>query len=255
VYLTSTEHAPEPLQQSVSPPTEIDSIAPIPTLEAKPISSSQKPNASISEPRQSIEELTAAIQRTMIELMAGRRELFANGLVERGLAPVDSERLAQRFVEGFADCLLEAARKEHEAQGNLDGAEMNWTQTMAYLNLNRVQSAAVPCMANVSQQTGIPLPADFGSAGSHTDRISPEPPPPPWAADMEARIRAHIASYTELAETSVLINCVEEGCNVSLAGGDIRIFDLELDVFAAQNGFQKAVLRGDNKLRFVWLQR
>lgn len=258
-YFISTQDAPEPLPQSLSPPTEIDSVAPLATRQVERISSTQKPNesiASIQKPNESASETQlSSEERTMIEVMAPSREVLVRGLVERGLAPVDSEQLAQRFVQGFADCLFEAARKEHEAQGKLDGGEMGWAQIMAYLNLNRVQSAAVPCIANISQQTGIPLPANFGSAGSSTDSIAPEHPSPPWAADSEARIRDHIASYPALGITSVLVNCIEQGCNIVLVGRDIHIFDLEFDVFAEQNGFQHAVLRGDSNLRFVWLQR
>ena len=40
-----------------------------------------------------------------------------------------------------------------------------------------------------------------------------------------------------------------------LTGRDIHIFDFEFDVFAEQNGFQHAVLRGDGNMRLVWLQR
>jgi hypothetical protein len=132
---------------------------------------------------------------------------------------------------------------------------MNWAQAMAYLGLNRVQAAAVPCVANVSQQTGVPLPANFGSGASQIDNVAPQSPPPAWAADMDARIREHIASYPGSAVADVLVDCSEEGCNVYLVGPDIRIFDLEFDVFAEQNGFAHAVLRGDGDLRFVWLQR
>jgi hypothetical protein len=171
------------------------------------------------------------------------------------LATADAERIAQRFAQGIADCVLEAVRTEYEARGKPDGEQMSWTQTMAYWGLNRVQSAAVPCAANISQQTGIPLPADFGSGGSIEDDASPERPSPPWAPEMERRIRDYIASYSAPEIKTVIAECVEEGCNVMLVGRDIRIFDLEFDVFAETNGFQHAVLRGDGSFRFVWLQR
>jgi hypothetical protein len=40
-----------------------------------------------------------------------------------------------------------------------------------------------------------------------------------------------------------------------MVGRAIRIFDLEFDVFAEQNGFGRAVLRGDSNARSVWLPR
>jgi hypothetical protein len=254
-YVIATTKSSAPPQQSSSQPAEIVRSDTIASPLEQPISTTQKPNESIAEPKLSSEERAAEIKRTLVAVMGTWREASGNGLVERGLAPEDSERLAQQFVEGVADCLLEAVRKEYEARGKPDGDEMSWTQTMAYINLNRVQSAAVPCVANISQQAGIPLPADFGAAGSRTDDIAPEPLSPRWAADMEARIRDHVASYSAPAIKTVLVKCIEEGCNVTLIGRDIRIFDLEFDVFAEQNGFQHAVLRGDSNMRFVWLQR
>jgi hypothetical protein len=196
----------------------------------------------------------ATIRHTMIGLMVWQEDL-AKWLVEQGLAPSDSDQIVQRFAEGLADCLLEAVRNEYEARGKPEGDEISWTQTMAYLSLNRVQSAAVPCATNISQQTGIPLPANFGSGGSSSDEVPSERPAPPWAPEMEARIRDYIASHAAPAIKTVVVNCIEEGCSVTLAGSDIRIFDLEFDVFAEKNGFQHAVLRGDSAIRFVWLQR
>jgi hypothetical protein len=259
-YVIATKDKPEPLQQSLSLPTEIDSVAPITNHQVEPISSTQELDESIPSAHTSNEQRAAAVKATMTEALAPSREVLVNWLMAQGLAPVDSEKVVQGFIEGFADCLFEAVRKEYEAQGMgfkefLDGAEMVWTQTLAYINLNRVQSAAVPCVTNISQQTGIPLPANFGSAGSQVDRVEPLPPSPPWAADMEARIRDHIASYPAPSITGVLVKCLENGCNALMVGRDIRIFDLEFDVFAEQNGFKHAVLGGDSSRRFVWLQR
>ena len=47
----------------------------------------------------------------------------------------------------------------------------------------------------------------------------------------------------------------DDGCNVLIAGHDIRVFDLESDRFAEQNGFRHAIVGGDSGLRTVWLQR
>jgi hypothetical protein len=126
---------------------------------------------------------------------------------------------------------------------------------MAYINLKRVRFAAAPCVANVGQQAGIAIPENFAAATGGTDDIAPEPPSPPWAAETESRIRQYVASRPALGATEVLVRCIEEGCNVTLAGEDIRIFDLQFEVFADQNGFQQAVLGGGKELRFAWLQR
>ena len=198
---------------------------------------------------------TAETKSTLIGFMSTWRERAASALVEHGLAPEDGERQAQQFIEGVADCFLEVMRKEYEVRGKPDASELTWTQTMAYVGLNRVQSAAVPCVVNIGQQNGILVSADFGTAGSRADDIPARLPSPPWAADMETRIRRHVASYSVPGIQTVLVECIEKGCSVSLVGYDIRIFDLEFDVFAEQNGFQRAALNGDANMRLIWLQR
>jgi hypothetical protein len=258
VYVIATKEAPKPmLQQLASPPTEIESVsrARVATPQVEPITSAKEANEAISEPEVSREQRAAERKHTLVAVMGTWRETAAGALVARGLAPEDSERIAQQFVEGVADCLLDVIRKEYEASGRLDGNNLTWTQTTAYANLNRVQSAAVPCVANIGQQAGIPVPANFGTAGSRVDDIAPEPPSPSWASSMEARIRDHVAAYSAPAIEAVLVKCIDEGCNVSLVGRDIRVFDLGFDAFAEQNGFHHAVLRGDGNMRFVWLER
>ena len=244
------------LDEDVSQPPQLSSPpAEMAEPPGAPIAVPLGRNESVSEPELANDEDPAAIKRAMIAVMGPKRAVLADWLTAQGLAPEDGERIAQRFLEGLADCLLEAVRNEHEARGNPDQRGMSWTQVLAYVNLNRIQSAAVPCASNISQQTGIPLPASFGSGGSRRDDIPEETPAPPWAPEMEARIRDYVASYSEPAIRSVIVECDEPGCNVTLVGRDIRIFELDFDVFAEQNGFKHAVLRGDSDSRFVWLQR
>ncbi len=252
-YVLTTKE-PSKLQRSASPSAEIGRSDTFANPPEQPISTTQKPDKSVGEPKLSSEDRAAETKRVMVAVLGPWREGSAKALIERGLAPADSERLAERFVDGVADCLLEAARKEYEAREKPEGDEIDWARTIAYLGFNRVQSAAVPCVANISQQAGIPLPADFGTAGSRDD-ITPEPPAPPWAADMEARIRDYVASYSAPEIETVFVQCLEKGCNVLLVGRDIRIFDLDFDVFAAHNGFKSALVGGDSKLRVVSLQR
>jgi hypothetical protein len=255
-YMLATRETSQPLQRLASPPAEIVPADTIAGPREQPISTPRKPEAAVSEPRAASEEHAATIKRTMTEFFSAQwREDLVNALVERGLAPADSEQLAQRYVDGIVDCVFEAARKEYEARGKPDGDDVSWWQVMAYSNLNRVQSAAVPCVANISQQTGIPPPANFGSGGVVSDDIRAEPPSPPWAAEMEARIRDYVASYSSPDIETVLVKCVEQGCTVALVGRDVRIFDFEFDVFAEQNGFKHALVSGAPNSRRVWLER
>jgi hypothetical protein len=259
-YLFATRKS-DPLQQSVPPPsTEIDSISPAFTVTPVAPISSTRPGDSIPVAQRSTEERAAAVKHALTLGMGPERDGMAERLVAQGLSRVDGERMAQSFIEGYADCLFDAARKQYEAQGMsvtefLESAERSWSQLLAAFQLNRVRSAMAPCMANISQQTGVPLVAGYESGGSLDERITPPPPPPPWAAEMDSRIRAHVASRPELGATDVLVECSEEGCSVMLVGRDIRIFDFQFDVFAEQNGFEHALLRGDGGRRFVWLQR
>ena len=248
---------PEP-----SPPTEIPVPMPTAIQRIQPeVSTYAREPVSAAARAMSNERITA-IKHAMSKAMSEFRETILNGLVAQGLAPIDSEQTAQRFIEGFADCLFEAARREYETQGIsveefLDRIEIVWTQPVeSTTNLNRVQSAAAPCVANVGQQAGIPFPANFGTAANEiSERFSAEIESPPWADEMEDRIRDHVASQPELVLTGLLVTCRENGCNVMMVGRDIRIFDLEFDVFAEQNGFKHAVLGGDSNRRLVWLPR
>lgn len=211
------------------------------------------------------EERAAAIKRAISKSLADGRDTYADELVESGLAPDDSARIAQRFANGVADCIFDAARREYEARGVgfaafMDGVEIAWNQPVetGVRDVSRVQSGAALCIATVSQQAGIVLTtnSDLGtSANDVVERLSVGLERPAWADEMEARIREHIASHPELGLTDVVVACREEGCNATLIGSSIRIFDLAFDQFAEQNGFQHAVLGGDSNRRFVWLQR
>jgi hypothetical protein len=213
--------------------------------------------------RMSDEERAVAIRRAMSRSMAVNRDAYAQELAAGGLAPADSERIAQRLTDGLADCIFEAARKEYEARGVsfkdfLDGAEIVWSQPIepGIRDVSPIRSGAASCIAIAGQQAGMALPADYGSAANaFVERFSAALEPPPWASQMEARIREHIASYPGVEITDTLTTCREEGCSVMLVGRDIRIFALEFERFAEQNGFEHAVLGGDSDRRFVWLQR
>jgi hypothetical protein len=210
-----------------------------------------------SVPPRSIEERAAAVKHTATLIMGRQRDHVVEQLVEHGLSREDAERMGQRAVEGYADCLFEAVRKQYEAQGNLgeflDHSEIAWVE--AAISLSSVRTAMAPCLANIGQQVGIPSPASLASGGSLDERITLPPEPPSWAAEMERRIRDHVASRPELGVTDVVVECREQGCSALLVGREIRIFDFEFDVFAEQNGFQRAMVGGDRNGRSVWLER
>jgi hypothetical protein len=203
------------------------------------------------------DDRAAEVKQIMTLVLAPERGHLVEQLVAQGLSAEDAERMGQRAVEGYADCLFETVRKQYEAQGNLndflDHAEITWVD--AALKLNGVRAAVAPCIATIIQQVGLPPPPNLPLGGSLEERIKLPSEPPPWAAEMESRIRDHVASHSELGVTDVIVECREEGCRALLVGRDIRIFDFDFDVFAEQNGFQKALVGGDRYGRSVWLER
>jgi hypothetical protein len=239
-------------------------IAAARTQPSIPSDGPDEPDALPPKPRLSDEERVVLIKRAIAKNLSEPRETYVEALAASGLAPADGERIAQQLVDRVADCMLEAARAEYESRGVglkefLDAVEIAWSQQPRELNvddLHQVQARAAPCIAAASEQAGIPTPSGFGRrADELVERFSAGLESPPWAGDMEARLRAHIASYPELMLTGTLIKCRADGCNVMLEGHDIHIFELELDRFAEQNGFARAALGGDSDRRFVWLER
>jgi hypothetical protein len=208
------------------------------------------------------EERAAAIKRGISNALSKTRDYYAKALEDAGLASADSQRIAKQFVDEVAGCVFEAARAESEARGTdpkefLTGAEIIWSQPTdaAFVMIARVRSNAVPCVANAYQAAGIQMPDNFTANNDAPEPTTASAPPPPWAGEMEARIREHISSYGSLELTGVLVKCREEGCNALIGGHDIPIFDLDFDVFAERNGFRHALVGGDSNHRTVWLQR
>lgn len=229
----------------------------LPTQRSPPIAEPRAPQTQLTD-----EERAAAIKYAMTKAMTESRDAFVAGLVTQGLARVDSEQIAQRMIDGLADCLFEAAVQEYQAQGVglkefMDVAEILWNQPVDLSsNPNQVTSVAEPCTTNISQQAGILLPVGIESPGSAiAARFSAGLESPFWAGEMEARIRDHIASYPAPTLTRLLIQCREDGCNVMMVGAAVPLFELEFDRFAEQNGFKHAIPGGDSNRRFVWLQR
>jgi hypothetical protein len=251
-FLATKKHATQDLARQH--PETVRARATVTPLE-RPVAAPQEPDESIPSRERSPQEHAAAVKHALTLTMGPDRDRIAERLVAQGLSQPDAERMGQHAIEGYADCLYEAARKQYAAQGNLneflDHIEIAWV--FAASNLNRVRATMAPCLANIGQQTGIPWPAEYASGGSPDERITLPPPPPPWAAEMDSRIRDHVASHPGLGVTDVFVECRDEGCGAMLVGRDIRIFDF--DVFAGQNGFRKAVVAGDSNRRSVWLER
>lgn len=261
VYVVARNRGSPEREKQPARATDVVSVAAPASAPSTPrIPPTPEPQAQQAQP--SDEERAAAIKDAMTKAMADSRDAFVAGLVAKGLARADSERIAQRMIEGLANCLFEAAVLEYEAQGVglrgfMDLAEILWNQPFELsANPNHVASVAETCTTNVSQQAGIPLPDGAELPGRDiAARFSAGLESPFWAAEMEARIRDHIASYPGLTLTGLLVKCREDGCNVMMVGRAVPFFELEFDRFAEQNGFKHATPGGNGDRRFVWLQR
>jgi hypothetical protein len=260
-YLTATKHAAAPPQ--LPPVAESSVIATTTTDAAQTGPSKVRADESPLDATLADEERAAAIKHAISNALAKARESYAKALQDSGLASADSQRIAQQLVDEVAGCIFEAALAESAASGVdrqefLTGAEVIWSQpTEASVGVigRGVRSSAVPCVANAYQLAGITMPDYFASAGNEVPEPITSSAPPPWAAEMEVRLREHISSYRALDLTGVLVKCREQGCQALIVGHDIPIFDLEFDVFAERNGFRSAIVGGDSSHRIVWLQR
>jgi len=220
---------------------------------------------------QSLEQRAAAVRNEMAERMALEgHDAYADGLVKSGLSRADSDAVVRRFLADVAACAFETARRQYAAQGAdfaefVAGAERVWSQESAAagIRLDSVAMTDMPCVADAAQRAGIVLPADLVAryAARVPDVLSRDGPAlpsvarPRWADAMEAAIRGHLASYPTLVLTRVYAQCGERGCFVVMDEPDVPIFDLEFDVFAERNGFDHAVVGGDERRRTIWLPR
>ncbi len=211
----------------------------------------------------SIDERPGLVKQALRNSMQGLRNQYIEELVAKGLARPDSERMVDEFVAGIADCLFEAARKDNEAHGYaldefLHGAAMLSRRPGFFsIDVKHLPPSTALCAINAGQQAGLSQAVGF----EPRQRPGSEPADAPASAsgpsfaETEAGIRTHIAKYPELALTDLFVHCEARGCEILMQGQDIRIFELEFDRFAEENGFRHAVLSGDAGLRAVWLQR
>jgi len=89
-----------------------------------------------------------------------------------------------------------------------------------------------------------------------TGRPLPDVESPPWSDEMESTILSHIGQHPGLKLTNLQVQCAEEGCLILLIGRDIPVYELDLDVFATEHGFNAALIRGDGiEDRTVFLRR
>ena len=252
-FLATKKHAAP--ETSAPTATTVPADATAPSSESS-VPTAQDPAASKSSAPRSTEERAAALKHTLTAFVAAMRDEAAEQLIRQGLSREDAERMGERFLEGYVDCEFDAVREQYEARGAslnefLDRAEQSWPHVLNGFDANRARRAMAQCVANLSQQTGIPWSVDYALAGSAEEQVAP----PPWAADMEIRIRDYVASRPELGVTDVLVDCREPGCYVVLVGRDIPIFEFDFDAFAEQNGFARALLRGESNRRLVVLER
>jgi hypothetical protein len=259
-------------------PTAARGAAPLEpsTATAAPARAGRDLDATLAAPRLSLPDAPSLEQRATsvksrmaerLELQSG--EAYANGLAKSGLSRADSDAIARRFFADVAECAFEGARKQYAAAGTdfaelVAGAERVWSQENdAGIGVEVVAMREMPCVADAAQRAGIVLPPDLVAryAARVPDELSrsaaefPHAARPPWADAMEAAIRAHLARYPSVALTSLYAECKANGCSVVIQGRDIPIFDLEFDVFAERNGFDHALVSGDDARRVVWLQR
>jgi hypothetical protein len=263
VYFTGVSR---PTTRSPRPATQPAEIAREDTradVRDQSVSRPQRTAEPISHPQSTPpnDQRIAAVKNMVSVVLETESQAMADELTQEGVAQPDSEAAVHRFIEGFTNCIFDAARGEYEVQGMsvnefLDAAETgSWFRTWEYLSSKRVRRAAVSCVGNVSQQNGMPMMPNFEYGGLDVDRIEPSPPVPPWASGMDSRIRDHVASYPDAGVTSVEVQCEEAGCSVALFGRAIRVFDLEFDMFAEQNGFAHAIAGNRvGNARIVWLQ-
>jgi hypothetical protein len=190
------------------------------------------------------------------------RAPHVQALVNTGLAQSDAERIVDEFALGIATCVFEDVRKDYEGRGYTRDefvlvAAMIWSTPGNSFDLKRLPLSAAPCVTNVSQQAGLSLAVGFESRPLRPS----EPVDVPASASglnldaTEAAIHAHIARYPDLGPTDLYAHCEVRGCELIMQGERLRPYELELDRFAEENGFRHAVLRGNDNLRTVWLQR
>ena len=89
-----------------------------------------------------------------------------------------------------------------------------------------------------------------------TGRPLPDIESPPWSDEMESTILSYIGQHAGLKLTSLQVQCVERGCLILLIGRDIPVYELDFETFAAEHGFNAALIRGDGiEARTVFLRR
>jgi hypothetical protein len=267
VYLTARQtsvpaqvHSPAIEQSSEQAAASSEPFASVPTDELA--------SGGATEP--TIAERSATVKRMISDELADRyRDQFVETLVAKGLALSDSASIVQNLLDGLADCHFDATRRQYEAYGVrleefVRGAEEVWSNTppdSRGVSIEVIATYAPQCVANVSQQAGIPVavnassvtstaaPSDFGIwsqpnlVAQHDGAMT----------EMEATILAHIALFPNVALTALRIKCEEKGCIVLMQGQKIDIFQFEFDRFAETNGFASATLWGDASRRVVML--
>jgi hypothetical protein len=152
--------APSALRDETPPADEVDE----PT--EQPGSSPAEDAAPVET---SVQERVHAITEKMSVVIAAHDyERYVDTLVRAGLARADSEATVREFLNGVAACSFGAARQYYAEQGTsfdefLALSEGVWSKNPSPdqcvgLDVRSTAQVALPCVAEVSQRYGVPLP-------------------------------------------------------------------------------------------------
>jgi hypothetical protein len=242
--------------------------------------SSSATETTYSRREPSIAERSAALKlRLRNALSRSALDLYVTALVDKGLAPSDSDTIVQKLLDGLADCHFEATWHRYEARGMaledfVNGAEQVWDGTperYQYVSAENVASNAPECVANVAQRAGVEIAAggrasesapdiDFGiwsEPNLLTERASRAADSPDWSDQMAAKLYSYILHVPNVPLTDLRIKCEARGCMVLLnAEQRIDIFGYEFDRFGEENGFASVTAGSDvGSRRLVTLLR
>jgi hypothetical protein len=269
-----------PVRTPVHSPSPAQSSAPAEATVPEPVESISPDEIASGATEPSTEERAATVKHMISEALGNTyRDKYVETLVAKGLAPADSANIVQDLIEGLTDCYFEATRLQYETHGvPLDdfvrGAHEVWNSTppeYRYVSVENVASHAPECLADVSQQAGITIEVDANRLISITEsdlgfdlwsqpnllaqRDGAAIVSNDWSEQMEAKIFAHIAMYSNVALTDVRIKCEERGCVIQMQGPKIEIYQFEFRRFAEENGFLSAELGGPDYRRIVTLRK
>jgi len=258
LYFVSRSSDQLPAEAHTPPHEESRALPPAP---AAPIAG--KADATSSDAGISDTERATNIKNAMSAALAARSiRAYIGPLTGSGLAPADSERIAEALLSDLAGCMFEAARQAYTARGvtfeeflnDAEGVWLHGPEESRTLSVSNVVMFAPSCAAGALQQAGIPARIEPNNMAPYNGRRR-EVVSVPQSAEMETRVLSHISQYPEIALTNLQVQCDVLGCTALLeATTSIDIFLFEFDRFAEENGFASAVISGSGGQRIVHLR-